>query len=160
MHSHEVHWLQKVFTRLITKGHQQIAVLQSLPIHWQAILNKVLISILGTLIIPLILAISFSILLTLVFAIPAVIMCIRWFSIISPEDSKIGAGDMKVPTYHASESARASEISRDGVAVIFCMPIVGVVFGGIHCVGWYFNFPSSAEAITVNPARPVFHLLR
>ena len=31
---------------------------------------------------------------------------------------------------------------------IFCMPVVGVVFGGIHCVGsWFFNFPSSDEAM-------------
>ena len=27
------------------------------------------------------------------------------------------------------------------------MPVVGVVFGGIHCVGWFFNFPSSDEAM-------------
>ena len=29
----------------------------------------------------------------------------------------------------------------------FCLPIVGVIFGGIHCVGWFFNFPSSDEAM-------------
>jgi len=27
------------------------------------------------------------------------------------------------------------------------MPVVGIVFGGIHCIGWFFNFPSSDEAI-------------
>ena len=27
------------------------------------------------------------------------------------------------------------------------MSVVGVVFGGIHCVGWFFDFPSSDEAM-------------
>ena len=35
----------------------------------------------------------------------------------------------------------------NGVACIFVMSAVGVVFGGIHCVGWFFYFPSSDEAI-------------
>ena len=26
------------------------------------------------------------------------------------------------------------------------MSVVGSVFGGIHCAGWFFNFPSSDEA--------------
>ena len=60
------------------------------------------------------------------------------------EDSDIGVGDTKVPTFYASGSARPS---RDRVAFFICMPIVGVVFRGIHCVGWFFNFPSSAEAM-------------
>ena len=27
------------------------------------------------------------------------------------------------------------------------MSVVGGVFGGIHCIGWFFDFPSSAEAM-------------
>ena len=27
------------------------------------------------------------------------------------------------------------------------MAVVGVVFGGIHCAGWFFNFPSNVEAM-------------
>ena len=27
------------------------------------------------------------------------------------------------------------------------MPVVGIIFGGIHCIGWFFYFPSSAEAM-------------
>ena len=53
------------------------------------------------------------------------------------------AGDMKIPTFYAAES----ETDGDGIAILICMPVVGVVFGGIHCVGWFFNFPSSAEAM-------------
>ena len=59
------------------------------------------------------------------------------------EDTDICVGDMKVPTFYASDSARMS----DEVARLFCMPVVGLVFGGIHCIGWFFNFPSSAEAM-------------
>ena len=140
MHSHEVHWLQDVFTRLITKGRRQITVLQSsLPIP-----SQVLISILGTIMIPFILALTFSILLTLVFVIPGTIMCFRWFSMFTTGvDDEIGVGDMKVPTFYAADP----EEGRDLTAQIICMPIIGAVFGGIHCIGWFFDFPSSAEAM-------------
>ena len=63
------------------------------------------------------------------------------------EYSKIGVGDMKVPTFYASTSVRKSDATGDQVAFLFCMPVVGAVFGGIHCAGWYFDFPSSAEAM-------------
>ena len=142
MQSHEVHWLQEIFTRVITKGHRQITILQSLPMP-----SQVLISILGTIMIPFILALTFPILLTLAFAIPGTFLCIRWLSMFVTEDSEIGVVDMKIPTFYASDSARKSENIREGFAVFFCMPVVGLVFGGIHCVGWFFNFPSSAEAM-------------
>ena len=62
------------------------------------------------------------------------------------EYSEIGVGDMKIPTFFASESAEESETGAL-VAFFFCMPIVGGVFGGIHCAGWFSDFPSSAEAM-------------
>ena len=61
------------------------------------------------------------------------------------EDSDIGVGGMKIPTFYATESE--SEISGDAAPRVLCMSLVGGVFGGIHCVGWFFNFPSSAEAM-------------
>ena len=132
MYSHEVRWLQKVFTRVILEGRQQITALQSLPI-----LSQVLISILGTTMIPFILTLTFSILLTLIFAIPGTIMCIRWLAMFVSENSEIGVGDMKVPTFYASVSTRDSETTGEKSAAIFiCMPVVSGVFGGIHCVGW------------------------
>ena len=130
---HKVNWLQEVFTRVITKGRQQITVLQSLPI-----LSKVLILILGTIMIPVILALTLSILLALVFAIPGIFMCIRWLAMIDVESLR--ADDMKIPTFYADPEA------GEGVFLV-CLPVVGAVFGGIHCVGWFFNFPSSAEAM-------------
>ena len=141
MHSHEVHWLQKVLNRVILEGRRQITIWQSLPV-----VNQVLILILGTIMIPFILAISFPILLTLIFAIPGIILGIRWFAMFSADGSDTGVGDMKIPTFYTSGSP-LMEDSGDGVAIFFCMPLVGSVFGGIHCVGWFFNFLSSAEAM-------------
>ena len=91
--------------------------------------------------IPVILALTLSILLALVFAIPGIFMCIRWVNMIGVEVS-LRAGDMKIPTFYAE-----SESDGDGIAIIICMPVVGGVFGGIHCAGWFFDFPSSAEAM-------------
>ena len=143
MHSHEVHWLQKVLNRVILEGRRQITIWQSLPV-----VNQVLILILGTIMIPFILAISFPILLTLIFAIPGVIMGIRWFDMLSTADSDIGVGEMKIPTFYALGSAWMGDSGySDIVAILICIPVVGGVFGGIHCAGWFFNFPSSAEAI-------------
>ena len=90
--------------------------------------------------IPVILALTLSILLALVFAIPGIFMCIRWLAMIGIDDSE-RAGDMKIPTFYADREA------GDTLAFIFCIPVVGGVFGGIHCVGWFFDFPSTAEAM-------------
>ena len=109
---------------------------QSLPI-----LNKILILICWTMTIPFIIAVAFSILLTLIFFIPGLFLFARWLSIISTYDSDFNVGDMKVPTFFSTGE------DGDEIAYIFCMPFVGVVFGGIHCVGWFFNFPSGVEAM-------------
>ena len=49
---------------------------------------------------------------------------------------------MKVPTFYSVENDKGIVL---GIAIFF--PVVGVVFGGIHCAGWFFDFPSSEEAI-------------
>ena len=142
--------LQEVVSPLIQEGRRQITILQSLPI-----LSKVLILVLGTITIPFILALTLSILLTLVFAIPGVFMCIRWLSMFaseSPSNREFGkfgkgvrvpdTGDMKIPTFYAEDDSE-----RDFIPRLICMPVVGIIFGGIHCIGWFFYFPSSAEAM-------------
>ena len=91
--------------------------------------------------IPFILALSFSILLALVFTIPGIILCIRWLSMFITSES---SGDMKLPTFYATDS---ENFEFGDAARVICMPIVGVVFGGIHCAGWFFTFPSSDEAM-------------
>ena len=67
--------------------------------------------------------------------------------LVSEDSGEIGLGDMKIPTFYASTSVRRSEATGNLIAFFICMPVVGVVFGGIHCVGWFFHFPSSAEAM-------------
>ena len=47
---------------------------------------------------------------------------------------------MKVPTFYSIGD-------DDGVPVGFIFPYVGAIFGGIHCVGWFFNFPSRVEGM-------------
>ena len=114
--------------------------LRKITIDWQslAILGKVLLLILSTLIIPFLFAITFTFLLIMLFSIPALFLFNRWFSIIAMNE--FNTGDMKVPTFYSTrqEGSEAGYIS---------MSVAGVVFGGIHCAGWFFNFPSSDEAM-------------
>ena len=91
-------------------------------------------------IIPFISALTFSILFTLVFVIFGIFLLLRWFSILTNDDEHFNIGDMKVPTFYATAKV------GDGMKLL-SMPVFGAVFGGIHCAGWFFNFPSSDEAI-------------
>ena len=143
MHSnnHKVYsFLKDFFTdvsREILERHRQITTIwQSLPI-----LSKVLILIRWIMMIPFILSFTFSILLTLVFVIPGLFLFYRWMSMLTTNHSN--TGDMNVPTFYVSETGT----ERDEMGLLFVIPVVGVVFGGIHCVGWFFNFPSSDEAM-------------
>ena len=114
---------------------------RQITIIWQplSILSKVLLLILSTIIIPFLFALTFPILLTLLFAIPGLILFLRWFTMLVTDN--FNTGDMKVPTFYS--------VRDDGgkKAYVFTMSVVGVVFGGIHCAGWFFNFPSSDEAM-------------
>ena len=89
--------------------------------------------------IPFLLALTFSILLILVFVIPGLVLFDRWLEILVTVHFNMD--DMKVPTFYSIES------DGDGLGIIFFFPVVGAVFGGIHCVGWFFDFPSSVEAM-------------
>jgi hypothetical protein len=123
--------------RIISERRRKITIIwKSLPIQ-----SKVLILILWIIMIPFILAITFFILLTLVFSISGLFLYIRWISIATTDDDDFFIGDMRVPTFYSTEN-KGNEI-----ASVCCVPIVGVVFGGIHCVGWFFDFPSSVEAM-------------
>jgi hypothetical protein len=96
---------------------------------------------LGTIMIPLLFALVLPILLILVFVIPGIFLLDRWVSILVTDN--INAGDMKVPTFYSSSSSEDLNL----LAYTFMTSVVGVVFGGIHCIGWFFNFPSSEEAM-------------
>ena len=89
--------------------------------------------------IPFILALTFSILLTLVFVIPGLLLMSRWLAMIGVDE--FSTGNMKVPTFYSTKQ------DRSDTAYISFMSIVGIVFGGIHCAGWFFSFPSNDEAV-------------
>ena len=93
--------------------------------------------------VPFLLALTFSILLTLVFVVPGLYLLVRWTEILGADFSNIVyIDDMKVPTFYSVENDNGIGL---GLFVLF--PVVGVIFGGIHCVGWFFDFPSSDEAM-------------
>ena len=48
-----------------------------------------------------------------------------------------------MPTFYSA----CKDKDGDEVAYIFFISVVGVVFGGIHCAGWFFYFPSTDEAM-------------
>ena len=89
--------------------------------------------------IPFLFALTFPILLILVFAIPSLFLLFRLVSIF--EAGFTETGDMKVHTFYSTHDYGSS------VAYRFVIPFVGVVFGGIHCAGWFFNFSSDEEAM-------------
>ena len=89
--------------------------------------------------IPFLFVLAFPIVLVLLFVIAALFLFLRWCSILASND--FNTGDMKVPTFYSSRSGKL------GVEYIFFLSFFGVVFGGIHCAGWFFNFPSSDEAM-------------
>ena len=95
-----------------------------------------------TIMIPFLLAIAFSILLTLVFVISGSVLFDRWFEILG-DDRLFNIDDMmKVSTFYSMENDDGVTL---GFAILF--PIVGLIFGGIHCAGWFFDFPSRDEAM-------------
>ena len=119
----------------ISERHRQITIFwQSLPI-----LSKILILIPLTIIILFLFALTFFIILTSVFVIPGIFLFVRWVSIFAIDN--FNTGDMKVPTFYSTKQY-GSELPN-----IFLMSVAGAVFGGIHCAGWFFNFPSNDEAM-------------
>ena len=117
-------------------------------LDWQSltILGKVLILIPFTIMASFLLALTFSILLTLVFVIPGFILFGRGLEIIGAREfyiaHRLTIGDMKVPTFYSIKNAKRA---ATGNLVFF--PVIGVIFGGIHCAGWFFDFPSIDEAM-------------
>ena len=49
---------------------------------------------------------------------------------ITTGDSVLNTADIKVPTFFPTER------EGDEIAYVICTPVVGVVFGGIHCLLW------------------------
>jgi hypothetical protein len=145
MHSNDIKkvysWLQGLFTVVSRRTSEILRQLTSISrpfLGWGGVGTLIR----WTIVIPFLFALTFSILPILVFVIPGLFVFYRWITILSADDFNIG--DMKVPTFY-SESTRQQEGAQ--VALIFLTSVVGVVFGGIHCAGWFFTFPSSDEAM-------------
>ena len=130
--------MKSVFSKVsqkVSESRRQITTV------WQSlsILGKVMILIPWIITIPILSALAIFIFLTLAIVVPTGFIVFRWISILSADYFK--TGNMKVPTFYST--------SQDGeeIGYIFFMSVAGVVFGGIHCTGWFFNFPSSDEVI-------------
>ena len=88
--------------------------------------------------IPFLFALTFPIVLTLVFVIPGIFLFLRWTEMLGAtvDSNNFNIDDMKVPTFYSMEN------DDEALALGFVFPVVGAIFGGIHCVGWFFSFPS------------------
>jgi len=73
----------------------------------------------------------------------------------------IKPGATHVPTFYAP---RSDNPSTNDFGVIVFLPIIAIAFGGLHCIGWNFHFPTPVEqllwrigslAITFIPLAPV-----
>jgi len=50
-----------------------------------------------------------------------------------------------VPTFYAPITT--SDVNGPLILVYFVLPVVAVLFGGLHCIGWNFDFPSHTEQL-------------
>ena len=130
--------MQTVFLEISRKFSER---LQQITIIWQSlpISSKAMILIRWTIMIPFLFTLTFPILLTLIFVIPSLFLFYRWISILAVDDFNIG--DMKVPTFYSTRQEGGE------VGYVILTSVVGVVFGGIHCAGWFFTFFSGDEAM-------------
>ena len=78
--------------------------------------------------IPFLLAITFSILLTLVFVMSGSGLFDRWLETLGGGKRRLNIDDMKVPTFYAI-------YEEAGLGIVLSFPVAGVIFGGIHCAG-------------------------
>ena len=123
--------LQEIFkwvSRRISEKCRKVVDIWQSP--GRSILTKILILILGAIAIPLVVALCLPTLLISVLVITGILLFGRWGSIITEWDN-LNTGDMKVPTFHSSISN--DDINHIAYGVM--MSGIGVVFGGIHCIG-------------------------
>lgn len=49
---------------------------------------------------------------------------------------------MQVPNFYALLTT-----DRENIKLIGTLPAIGALFGGIHCIGWFFSFPTRVELL-------------
>jgi hypothetical protein len=123
-----------------------LVVRQLLIIIWQSprthppVLSRVMAIIIVTLLIITLFPIIPIFLLLLGFYIPSTYLFFRWFTMFGA-NNEFNIGDMKVPTFYSTWGDTTAK------TYISFVIVVGVIFGGVHCAGWLFIFPSNEEAI-------------
>lgn len=60
----------------------------------------------------------------------------------SPRITKQNSQHMQVPNFYALLTS-----DKENIALIVMLPIIGSLFGGIHCVGWFFSLPTRVELL-------------
>ena len=68
------------------------------------------------------------------------VLIVRGAGILASDDVSLHA--IRVPTFYAFSTS-----DPDDLVVRRLTSIVAILFGGIHCAGWNFPFPSHAELI-------------
>jgi len=61
-------------------------------------------------------------------------------TMVPPED-----GEMRVPTFHAASQLTNQPMVTGYSSRFYFIYAIAAIFGGIHCAGWSFIFPSLAE---------------
>ncbi|KAI9462142.1 hypothetical protein F5148DRAFT_1377184 [Russula earlei] len=69
---------------------------------------------------------------------------VKPFDIVDGEPPREEENLKRVNTFHPEEWVNGS---MPGPFAVFIMAVIALAFGGIHCVGWSFAFPSSIEQI-------------
>lgn len=125
-----------VFSSTLREAFQGI--ISACQLDHLSIPNKVVILIICAITAPIILAVTvFFFLMWLV-----AYLTVRLSGMVS-SSSDINPGDIQVPTFYSFVPGGEEEF---GLSLLL-MFVTGVIFGGIHCAGWFFIFPSSDEAI-------------
>ncbi|KAF8511833.1 hypothetical protein BU17DRAFT_77472 [Hysterangium stoloniferum] len=61
----------------------------------------------------------------------------------SDRSKSVEYGQMRVPSLYALVSEEENRLTK----IDFPSPIVATVFGAIHCIGWFYTFPTHTEAV-------------
>lgn len=94
------------------------------------------------------------------FCVPVLALTETLFGIGNTDYINPGAAD--VPTFYAPR------VDGSSIAFLIYLPTIAVAFGGLHCIGWNFHFPTPVEqllwrigslAITFIPLVPVVLML-
>jgi len=52
-----------------------------------------------------------------------------------------------LPAFYSPQSENRRESSREGSVAFLVFSLSAVMFGGLHCIAWQFNFPTHTESL-------------